>query len=223
MSELVSINLFGELGEFVGSSSWEFCVKSVSEGLNALNTVTKNKFSDYFIKKNKLQAKYRVLINGRDFACEHGELNENNWQKFTESELVMKKKDLKTIDIVPLIESAGSSVGGIISAILGVILIIVGVVIGIFFPGIGWGVGGALIAAGLTLLGAGVFALLSKPPSFNFNQNLDTAAGQSYLFSGPSNTVGEGNPVPIGYGTMLVGSNVISAGYKISYFQATIK
>lgn len=219
MSELVSLNLWGELGEYVGSSSWELCVKSVQEALNAINTISKNKFSDYFIKKNKLQAKYRVLINGQDFACEHGELNEDNWQKFTESELVMKKKDLKTIDIVPLIESASSSLGGLITAILGVILIIVGVIVAFF----SFGTGLAIAFVGLALLGAGVFALLSKPPSFNFNQNLDTAAGQSYLFSGPSNTIGEGNPVPVGYGTMLVGSNVISAGYKISYFQATIK
>ena len=98
MSELVSLNLWGELGEYVGANSWELCVKSVQEGLNALNTITKNKFSDFFIKKNKLQAKYRVLINGKDFACEHGELNEDNWQKFSESELV------KIIDM-PLIRS----------------------------------------------------------------------------------------------------------------------
>jgi predicted phage tail protein len=69
----------------------------------------------------------------------------------------MIKQDLKTIDIVPLIESAGN-IGGIISAILGVILIIIGIILIAT-------VGAYLITAGISLLGAGVVALLSKPPS----------------------------------------------------------
>ncbi len=213
-TNLVKLKLWGEMSEYLGHSEWELNVKSVQEAIAALNTLTRNKFSDFFIKKNKLQAKYRVLINGQDFICEEKELNENNWQSINNSELVIKKEDLKTIDIVPLIESSGQA-GGIITAILGVILIIVGIIIG-------WtGVGVALIVAGIGLLGAGVVALLSKPPTFNYNQNLDNAVSQSYLFNGPTNTVGEGNPAPIGYGTMLIGSNVISAGYKITQFQTT--
>lgn len=213
MNNLVKVNLFGELGKFIGYDTWELNVKSVQEAIKTINVLTGNKFNEYFIKNNQLNAKYRVLINGEDFYCTEPELNETNWHKFSESELVIKKDNLKTIDIVPLIESSGK-IGGIISAILGVILIIVGIVFIATF-------GGALIIAGLGLLGAGVVALLSKPPPFNFGQNLDNSVSQSYLFNGPTNTVGEGNPVPVGYGTMLVGSNVISAGYKVIEFQTT--
>lgn len=210
---LVKVTLFGELGQYIGAEEWELCVNSVQTAIRALNTLTQNKFNEFFIKNDKLKAKYRVLINGQDFTSPVGELNETNWEKFRETELVMIKQDLKTIDIVPLIESAGR-IGGIIDAILGVILIVVGIVL------IAYG-GWALIIAGLTLLGAGVVALLSRPPDFNYNQNLDNSVSQSYLFNGPQNTVGEGNPIPIGYGTTLVGSNVISAAFKITEFQTT--
>lgn len=211
MEKLVKLSLFGELADFIGAESWEFNVKSVAECIQALNSITKNKFSEFFIKNNKLKAKYRILINGRDFDCPEKELNEDNWKKVNESELIMKKEDLETIDIVPFIESAK----GIITAVFGVILIIVGIIFS------ETGIGVALIVAGLGLLGAGIVSLLSKPPSFNFNQQLQNATSQSYLFNGPTNTIGEGNPIPIGYGTMLVGSNVISAGYQVSVFRNT--
>ena len=214
-TNLVKLKLWGDVGEYVGHDEWELNVKSVQEAISAINTITKNKFNNFFIKKNKLHAKYRVLINGKDFLCEEKELNENNWKSFNNSELVIKKDDLKTIDIVPLIESSGQA-GGIITAILGVILIVVGAILDAFTQEYGT----ILIVAGVGLLGAGVVSLLSRPPTFSYNQNLDTAVSQSYLFNGPTNTVGEGNPAPIGYGTMLIGSNVISAGYKITEFQA---
>jgi len=210
---LVKFKLYGELGKFIGSEEWELDVSSVQEGIQALNSITKNKFNDYFILNNKLKAKYRVIINGRDFLCEEKELNESNWEKFTESELVMKKNDLQTVDIVPLIESSS----GVINAILGVLLIIVGAILA-FIPG-AQGLGYGLIVAGLSLLANGIIALLSKPPTFNYNQSNSNSVSQSYLFNSPQNTVGEGGPVPVGYGTMLLGSNVISAGYLINEFQ----
>ncbi len=221
MNNLVTVNLFGDLGDFVGAKTWELDVKSVREGISAINTLCKNKFNEYFIKHNKLQAKYRILINGRDFDAPVSELNETNYEMINSSEIVMKKDDLKTIDIVPLIESSGGKGFGIFTAILGALLIIVAVILIIVSGGTLSPLSVGLIIAGVGLLGAGVVSLLSKPPSFNFNQDLDTSVSHSYLFNGPTNTIGEGNPVPVGYGTMLVGSNVISAGYKVTEFQTT--
>ena len=219
MDNLVKINLFGELGQFIGAKEWDLNVKSAAEAIQSINTLTKNKFSEYFIKNNKLQAKYRILINGRDFDCPEQELNEKNWQMINNSELVMKKNGLKTIDIVPLIESSGAKGLGIFSAILGAILIVVGLLVIGLSVGTAGPVGYLLIMAGLGLLAGGVVALLSRPPAFQYNQALDNTASQSYLFNGPENTVGEGGPHPVGYGTMAVGSNVISAGYQITEFR----
>lgn len=213
----VKIKLFGELGEYVKFDSWELDVKSVQEAIHAINTLTNNRFSEYFFKKNKLYAKYRILINGRDFMSPVDTINENNWELYRQSELVIKKNDLKTIDIVPILESDDTHSLGLITAILGAVLIVVGVIL--IATGVGSLAGIGLIFGGLALLGAGVVALLSKPPTFNYNQDLSNSVSQSYLFNGPINTVGEGNPVPVGYGTILVGSNVVSEGYKITTFQ----
>ncbi len=37
----------------------------------------------------------------------------------------------------------------------------------------------------------------------------------SYVFNGPVNTTAQGQPVPIGYGRLIVGGAVISAGISI--------
>lgn len=225
-NSLTTITVFGELGKFIGHSEWKFNVKSASEAIKALNTATKNKFNDYFIKNNKLNAKYRILINGKDFVCPEKEINEKNYELINKSELVMKKENLKTIEIVPVLESNDSSLFAIFAVIIGIVLIAFGVGLallpaGATLLGLGSGSAALFIVGGLALLSAGIMALLSRPPSFSYNQGLSNETSQSYLFNGPQNTVGEGNPVPIGYGTLLVGSNVISAGYKIQEFQTT--
>jgi len=73
--------------------------------------------------------------------------------------------------------------------------------------------------AGASLAIAGVTALSMKPPKFNEDTeiDLDNGAGgaRSYLFNGPANTVREGGPVPIGYGRLVVGSQIIQSSNKI--------
>ena len=45
----------------------------------------------------------------------------------------------------------------------------------------------------------------------------DIGGPTSYLFNGPTNTVGEGGPVPVGYGTLIVGGNNVFGNYDIVY------
>lgn len=214
MNKLIKLNLRGDLGEKVGRA-WEFNVKSVKEAIFALNSVTKNKFNNYFIQNDKLYAKYRVLINGRDFSSPVNEINEKNWEQINHSELMMAKQNIETIDIVPFLESSDSKILGIITLVVGVVLIATGV-----FSEAGFVVAnqGLIIMAGVTLLAAGVFALLSRPPEFGKFKDPDKIGG-SYLFGGPVNVIDEGGPVPVGYGRLLVGSQVISSAYKINNYQ----
>ena len=58
---------------------------------------------------------------------------------------------------------------------------------------------------GSALMIAGVARLLFKPPT-------PPTTGQSYLFNGPVNTSAQGNCVPVCYGRMRAGSQLISAG-----------
>ena len=62
---------------------------------------------------------------------------------------------------------------------------------------------------------------LMKPPKFDdFREIEETRKGQSYLFSGPQNTVNEGGPIPLGYGRALVGSQVVAQTYEVYYENA---
>jgi predicted phage tail protein len=101
----------------------------------------------------------------------------------------------------------------------------------------------ALGMVGLGLVAGGVSSFLSKPPSLDLG-SLDSGGGTTdpgfqgqtpdpigqgnapgtnsrgsvpYLFNGPANTVGEGGPVPVGYGELMIGSNNVFASYDIAY------
>lgn len=207
-NRLIKLNLHGDVGDKIGKN-WEFNVNSVQQALYALNTVTGSAFDNYFINNNKLGAKYRVLINGKDFRSPEKEINKENSELLTQTNLLYKVDDLESIDIVPFIENSDSKIFGSITAILGVVLIVVGLAAGQYW----------LAGIGLALFMAGAMALLARPPEFQNFRNIDKFGNQSYLFSGPTNIVGEGGPVPVGYGRVLVGSQVISSAYKIQDYQ----
>ncbi len=209
MNKLITLRFHGDLIEWMGYKEWKLNVKSVKEAINAINCLTDNKFARYFIENDKLQAKYRVLINGKDFRSPVKEINGENFEMIHQTQLTYNVNDLETIDIVPFIENSDSKVFGILTIIAGVILVIVGAYIG--NPG--------LVYIGLALVMGGVMALLARPPEFQNFRNVDKFGNQSYLFSGPTNIVGEGGPVPVGYGRMLVGSQVISSAYSIQDYQ----
>ena len=55
------------------------------------------------------------------------------------------------------------------------------------------------VAIVLIVVSTVVQLALMKPPKFDdFREIEDTRKGQSYLFSGPQNTVNEGGPIPLG-------------------------
>jgi hypothetical protein len=85
-----------------------------------------------------------------------------------------------------------------------------------------------LVTQGLALIAGGVTSLLAKsPPNVPYQAQQATTATQgavgqgggpqSYLFNGPVNIAGEGGPVPVGYGQLMVGSNAINVFYENIY------
>lgn len=196
----VAINLHGELGKLIGST-WNLAVSSVSEAVHAIQILSKRRFFPLLLANDKKNIKYDVLINGQRFIAER-ELKPDDIDAIKNSELMMKIDNLFSIDIIPILEGADSKIFTIIA---GVILVIIGL-----FPGFH-----ALIVVGIGLIAAGVISLLSKPPKFEDFHEISQGGKTSYLFDGPQNTVGEGGPVPIGYGRLMIGSQVISASYDI--------
>lgn len=133
------------------------------------------------------------------------------------------------VRIVPVIGGAKSAWGGIL---IGALLIAGAIffapaVVGALgaTQGLGaaaFGVGsftvsyGQIALFGATLILGGVSQLLSPHPKA-------TAGGAntaSYLFNGAVNTTAQGYPVPVGYGRMIVGSAVISAGVTADDYTA---
>lgn len=205
----VLVQLHGVLGDQMGRNIWNLCINSVGQAMNAIEILSKRKLFKTLLDNDKKGIKYQVIVNGRDCIYnDYPDINKPN--TIYNSELCAYTKDLKTIDIVPVIEGAGKDFLNIFTIILGVVL----VVAGFFIPGIG----PALIIAGLGLIASGVLNLLSQPPTLEDFKNRQKT---SFLFNGPINTVQEGGPVPIGYGQLIIGSSVISASYDVGYFDAS--
>jgi predicted phage tail protein len=214
MNKLVKFKLHGNIwDEYKIPTDWEFKADTLSKCIKLLEMNTK-KFYKSLYEFDKKNIKYEVIINGRKFKPDK-ELTSENIKDVYNSELMMKYDDLETVDIVPVFEGADSDV---IQAILGVILIVVGVLISVGTLGGGTPLGVAIIGAGLTLLASGVVGLLTKPPKFEDFREIESGGKTSYLFSGPANIIGEGGPVPVGYGRLIVGSQVISAAYVVRDF-----
>ena len=107
------------------------------------------------------------------------------------------------IRIAPMI--MGSKNGGVFNIVLGAVLIAAS-----FIPFLA-PVAPYLLNAGIALVAGGVIQLLTPVPKGGKGQDRPENA-PSYVFSGAVNTQAQGNPVPLLYGRMIVGSAVVSAG-----------
>ena len=54
--------------------------------------------------------------------------------------------------------------------------------------------------------------MLAKPPKFDDFREIEQTKNQHLIFfGGPVNTANEGGPVPVGYGRLIAGSQVIQS------------
>lgn len=213
---MITVNLHGKLGQELGET-WELDVSSVSEALHAIDINTK-KLRRWLINY-KDEYEYEILIDQNNLLNETPNYKDINELKNSEFCLNIKDK-IKTIDIVPSVIGSG---GGF-KIFVGAVTVVAAVALAVFTPFILPAV--ALGFVGLGLIAAGTSELLSKPPpSVPFTaQQTNPIDGQgqaggavSYLFNGPVNTVGEGGPVPVGYGQLIVGGNNVFSNYDILY------
>lgn len=110
-----------------------------------------------------------------------------------------------TLRIVPVVQGAGAW-GKIIA---GAALAVVGLVVSPYTGGLGM----ALVSMGLSLALGGVSQLLA--PRAKGSATPENADNQpSLAFDGTVNTTGQGGPVPLGYGRMIIGSQIISVGFS---------
>jgi predicted phage tail protein len=184
-----TVRLYGEMGRLFGRTHRFFLDSNTpAEAIRAL-IANFPKIEAYL-----MQAKDR----GVGFSLFRGKHNLN------EDEL-KTSIDGGDIRIAPII--MGSKNGGVFQIIVGIILVLVGTYATIFTGPVGT----AMVAAGWGMIAGGVVQLLTPSPKGLHSK--DAPANQaSYAFSGAVNTQAQGNPVPVLYGEMIVGSAVISAG-----------
>ncbi len=210
MSNLTNIKVHGILAEQLGRKEWKLSVNSVSDAIRGVEANCK-KFYKTLWENDRKNIKYRVLINKKDFAIEEGK-DPNTLEGLGSSELMLNNPNIKTIDIVPVVEGAGGNAMAIITIVIGVVLIAVGgygaVVAGLSKM---TAMQGAMIVGGLGLVAAGVTNLLTPMPKFGDFREIEQGGSKSYLFNGPENTIREGGPVYVAYGRLLVGSHVIQS------------
>jgi predicted phage tail protein len=135
---------------------------------------------------------YRVLLGGRT--------------SLKEDEIHNPVSAKETIRLVPVAQGSGGD-GSFFNIILGAVLVVVGT----FVPGAQF-----LIPYGWAMIAGGVAQMLFAPGTPNSpNDNNPVENRASHSFNGAVNTVSQGNPVPVCYGRMMVGSQIISAGLYV--------
>lgn len=202
MNELVEVNIHGHLAEELGQSQWYLDVSSVKEAFHAIDMISNRQFTKLILKYQKTKGRCKILVNEEEMDVpnkEMADLEELNEKKLSEISAVFDiERKMKKIDLIPIVEGAE----GFITVLLAVVLVIVAVVFQQWY----------LLPIAFGLLMAGVSALLAKPPDFgDFREIQQVGKKDSYLFNGPTNQIGEGGPVTIGYGRLIVGSLCVQA------------
>ena len=116
---MVKVKLHGNLGQEIGEE-WDLNVSSVAEAFRAIEVNTK-KLTKTFISQSEKNAKYEILINHRplwipnaqELPTEYQQVSKKHFEMMNQSEIFMDfGGQLKTIDIIPILEGSGSGGGG---------------------------------------------------------------------------------------------------------------
>ena len=107
------------------------------------------------------------------------------------------------IKIVPLV--AGAKSGGVLQMVVGAVLVVAGA----YFSQ-PW-----MVSMGASLMVGGIAQALIKAPKTNTTPSEGDGRSPSYAFNGPVNTSAQGHVVPVVYGRVTVGSQVVSAGISV--------
>lgn len=188
---MIKIRLLGELGKRFGKEH-HFAIMSTAEGIRALCANFPG-FDRYMIESGDRGVAYKVLNNRAEIDLDQ-----------------ITDPASRTITIAPVVMGAGGAIGKIL---LGAALIAAA----FFVPVLGTVTlfGSTTLASlafsvGVSLTLGGVAQLLAPVPKTNGPRENQTEP--SYLFDGPLNTAAQGQPVPVGYGRLIVGSAIVSAG-----------
>lgn len=192
---MVNVKLYGELRRKYGHLH-RFAIRSPAEAIRALIANFPG-FEAHMAGASDRGIGYKVFVADQPLS----DINE-----------MRNPTGQSTIKISPRL--LGAKDQGLTQILIGVALVAIAIFQPEFLPAFsatGLWSAGTIGALGFSLALGGVAQMLAPQP-----KGIDTkeAPGNnpSYLFNGPVNTSAQGHPVPVGYGRMIVGSAVISAG-----------
>ena len=195
--QLRTIRLYGYLGAQFGRVH-RLAVASCAEAVQALCVLLPGFERELMTSKDR----------GVGYACFLGKRN------LTEERLC-DHAGLDDIRIAPVVQ--GAKRGGLFSIVLGAALFFAApylvnpATMGLLGEGGAMMLGAGVASMGKLLMFSGVAQLLS-PQQKGLSTKDGPDNGASYNFNGPVNTSAQGNPVPVLYGELIIGSAAISAG-----------
>lgn len=197
---LTEVLLEGPLGAEFGRE-WELDVASPAEALRLVDANRGNRLFDWIASHLEEYENYRVVVEYADGSFEY--LDEDTFPLH---------REMRRVSFVPLVAGEGN-VGRIIA---GVVMIAVGALlaftgVGAFLGQYATGVGVGMMFGGLSSVVGGVAGLLTPTPK----TPTQGSTHANHYFDGPANTTVQGAPVPLVYGRVLTGSQVVSVQYDI--------
>lgn len=213
-----TVRLLGDLAERYGEEHEYHNLRTPAEAIKLL-CINKPELQEELIHAHENGIGYRLIQADADL-------------DYDDLSLPIGSNDLM---LVPVVAGSGGGVGKIL---VGVLL----VAASIFIPGaaaIGFGLTFGAISLGVGAIGAslilgGVAQLLSPQPQLSplggnrFESAEATSTDgpqsivrgsdgrQSYAYTGAANTVGVGATIPVAYGEVLIGSNLLSATVDVA-------
>lgn len=193
MEQVKKIYLHGALGKQFGECI-ELAVNTPLEAVRALCLMVKG-FQAEFEKYD-----YKVI---------KGSLN-RGWYLNEETLQINLAND--EVHFIPVIAGSGGKkgLGQLITGIL---------IVGLAFTGVGAGIAGFLgtTVGKLKLIGAvlalgGLAKMNAKTPQFSMSSMEPADRRPSFVFQGAANTTEQGNPIPLVYGRIRCGSQVVAQG-----------
>jgi predicted phage tail protein len=212
-----TVMLHGELAELFGGS-WQLDVLTPAEAVLAIET-NRPGFTRHLMDSERQGAAYQILLGEAEI---------------DPATLAFPFSDREIFHIVPVFSGSGQNGAAVGKIVVGAIIAIASMGYGLaaygaegagMMEGAYTGTGfasamaqpallgmsyGTVAMMGASLMFSGISTLLSKSPESQ------AAKDGSFVFAGATNTTKQGVPIPIGYGELVVGSVVISAGIKVA-------
>ena len=213
-----TVRLLDDLGERYGSTHEYHDLRTPAEAIKLL-CINKPELKQELIEAHEHGIAYRLIQAGEELDTD-------------DLHLPIGSNDLILVPVV--VGSGGSSIGKIIVGVVLVALSFVTFGASAAFAGIGAaGAFGSVALAGIgaSLILGGIADLISpqpvipKPGNNRLSETTSTGGPQSvirgadgkqsYAYTGPANTVGVGAVIPVAYGEVLIGSNLLSADVDV--------